>query len=312
MTPRASVITATYNRARVLRCAMASVQDQTFADFEHLVVGDGCTDDTPDVVAAFADDRIRFWNLEENFGEQSAANNFAVANSHGEFLAFLNHDDLWLPDHLERSIAFLEESGADLVFGLLLNVRHGEGRWRPNRFPNAAPDRRYDPRLTVPVSSWVLRRSLWERIGPWRSFRETHLYPSQDWLYRAHRAGADLRCSRHLGVLSFSSGQRPDSYVKTDAGEHEDYLARMRSGPAFLVEELLQTAWGFRVTAPEFRSLGWLAGNLLDTLFARVRMRLGFHPQAWRNWAKYHHKGGYIDFLRRTRGLPPAPGDRGK
>jgi glycosyltransferase involved in cell wall biosynthesis len=68
--PRISVVTATYNRSNVLRYAIESVRAQGFQDWELIVVGDACTDDTSEVVAAFADPRIRFVNRAENAGEQ--------------------------------------------------------------------------------------------------------------------------------------------------------------------------------------------------------------------------------------------------
>ena len=68
--PRVSIITSTFNRSNVLRLAIASVRRSTFEDWELLVVGDHCTDDTEAVVSAFGDSRIRFFNLPQNHGEQ--------------------------------------------------------------------------------------------------------------------------------------------------------------------------------------------------------------------------------------------------
>ena len=73
--PGVSVIIATYQRPQVLRRAIESVRASTTADWEVVVVGDACTDDTEAVVRRFGDRRIRFSNLERNFGEQSGPNN---------------------------------------------------------------------------------------------------------------------------------------------------------------------------------------------------------------------------------------------
>mgnify|MGYP003477863702 CR=1 FL=1 len=86
--PRVSVIIATYNRSDVLRCAIRSVLAQSFGDFELLVVGDGCTDDSAAVVAGFADERVRWDNLEQNAGSQSAPNNRGLALARGRYVAF--------------------------------------------------------------------------------------------------------------------------------------------------------------------------------------------------------------------------------
>src|SRR5688572_1019424 len=98
--PVVSVILATYNWTSVLRYAIRTVLWQTFTDFELLVIGDGCTDDTAEVVASFRDPRIRWHNLPENTGNQAGPNNAGLAMARSEYVAYMHQDDLWLPDHL--------------------------------------------------------------------------------------------------------------------------------------------------------------------------------------------------------------------
>src|SRR4051812_41373880 len=93
--PLVTVINATYNRSRVLAHAVESVRRSTLQDWELIVVGDHCTDDSAAVVAACADARVRFVNLPRNTGEQSGPNNEGVRLARGRYLAFLNHDDLY-------------------------------------------------------------------------------------------------------------------------------------------------------------------------------------------------------------------------
>ena len=107
---------ATYNRSNVLRLAIESVRWQTYANWELIVVGDCCTDDTADIVASFNDPRIRFYNLPQNVGEQSGPNNFGCQQARGEFIAFLNHDDLYFPRHLREAVRLLQEREVQLVF----------------------------------------------------------------------------------------------------------------------------------------------------------------------------------------------------
>ena len=105
-----SIILPTFNRADVIKRAIASVQAQTFTDWELIIVDDGSTDDTARVVTDL-DPRIRYF-YQENKGVSSARNN-ALRQSRGQYIAFLDSDDEWLPHFLEITVAFLKWSGKD-------------------------------------------------------------------------------------------------------------------------------------------------------------------------------------------------------
>ncbi len=100
-----SVIIPTYNRAALVQEAVASVLAQTWREFELIVVDDGSTDDTPEALAPYAS-RIRLLRRESR-GGVSAARNAGMAAARGEWLAFLDSDDLWLPEKLARQMAYL-------------------------------------------------------------------------------------------------------------------------------------------------------------------------------------------------------------
>ena len=103
--PRASVIVPTYNRADTIRRAVESVQLQTFSDWELIVVDDGSTDDTLSVVDNL-EPRLKLIHQENRgFAE---ARNAGIRASTGQYLAFLDSDDEFLPHHLELGIAFLD------------------------------------------------------------------------------------------------------------------------------------------------------------------------------------------------------------
>jgi len=101
--PTFSVIVATYNWSAALRLALASVLEQTEHDFELLVIGDHCSDDSEAVVRAFGDSRLVWVNLERNCGSQWGPNNTGLSMARGRYIAYLGHDDLWAPGHLRAA-----------------------------------------------------------------------------------------------------------------------------------------------------------------------------------------------------------------
>jgi glycosyltransferase involved in cell wall biosynthesis len=103
--PRVSVVIPTYNHAHYLPYAVQSVLRQTYADWEAIVVDDGSTDDTADVVARFTDPRIRYI-YQENQG-LPAARNTGIRAAQSDYLAFLDADDEWEPGFLRRCIGVL-------------------------------------------------------------------------------------------------------------------------------------------------------------------------------------------------------------
>ena len=115
--PKISVVIPTFNRAHLIGEAIESVLNQTFPDFELIVVDDGSTDDTQEVVHHFTDPRLKYLKL-TNSGV-SAARNTGIQACSGDIVAFLDSDDLWLPEKLERQMARLDhDSEAGLVYGL--------------------------------------------------------------------------------------------------------------------------------------------------------------------------------------------------
>src|SRR5262249_24707847 len=104
MTPAVSVVVATYNFGRYLAGALDSVLTQTMSDFEIIVVDDGSTDGTKQVMASYlAHPRIRYHRI-DHCGQQ-AAKNTGIGVSRAPLVAFLDADDLWLPNKLEKQVA---------------------------------------------------------------------------------------------------------------------------------------------------------------------------------------------------------------
>jgi glycosyltransferase involved in cell wall biosynthesis len=306
--PTVSVIIATYNRSQILRHAIQSVRNSRFADWELIVVGDACTDDTAECVAEYNDSRIRFVNLPARCGDQSGPNNHGVALSRGRYLAFLNHDDFYLPDHLENCVADLEASSADLVWVpcAVAHARAGLPEDRPLAFELEGVPHNfvYDPLATYFASSWLFRRELADRVGPWRSPKEMLVVPSQDWLFRAWRAGAKLRFLPSVGVVIVSAGARKGSYARNVSPDHEFLAQWFRDDPKYR-ERMLEDA-AINVAAKHMlvyrhSSLFWLMRRALLRPVHALLVRLGIHPSS-ASMTAYGGRGGFVRHLRRVTG----------
>ena len=110
MSDMVSVIMPSYNTASYIAKSIESVIAQTYTDWELIIVDDYSTDNTDEVVAPFlTDPRIRYIKNEENSGA-AVSRNRALHEAKGKWIAFLDSDDLWLPDKLQKQIAFMEEN----------------------------------------------------------------------------------------------------------------------------------------------------------------------------------------------------------
>jgi len=127
--PLVSVITAAYNAEAFIGEAIASVQAQTLGDWEMLIADDASSDRTAAIVGAAAadDSRIRLICLEQN-GGVARARNSALAAARGRFVAFLDSDDLWLPQKLERQVAFMLEHDAAVSYSSFRRVDETGGQ----------------------------------------------------------------------------------------------------------------------------------------------------------------------------------------
>jgi glycosyltransferase involved in cell wall biosynthesis len=174
-----SVIVPTRNRSALLATTLRSVLRQRDVDLEVIVVDEASTDDTPRMLRALADARVRVIRHETPSGV-AAARNRGAAGAHGDWLAFLDDDDLWAPDKLASQLHAAQQVGRDWAYtgAVVINI-HGhilrvQRPLPPEEIVTALP--RYN---AVPGggSSVVVRRATWMRIGPF----DTRLRNTEDW-----------------------------------------------------------------------------------------------------------------------------------
>jgi len=176
MRPLVSVVISSYNRANALRRAIFSCMRQTLWPLtEVVVVGDQCTDQTEEMMGHIVCPQVLWYNLDKHWGYGpsgecggSAAKQKALEMASGEYIGYLDDDDEFFPDHLERSVAHLEaHPEIDLVYGCshvyrFLNPYRWKLRdteWEPERLPVSN---------FINTSEVVHRRSVLDRMEePW-------------------------------------------------------------------------------------------------------------------------------------------------
>ena len=179
--PAVSVILPTYNRSRLLERAVRSVLAQSYGGLELIVVDDASTDDTAAVLATITDSRLRLLSHRENQGA-SAARNAGIKAARGEFVAFQDSDDVWMPDKLQKQMAVFRDSdiGMGVVYHGLFRLDGTEARYSP---PAGIARKEGDlalqilPKSFVTTTTLLVRRRLLVEVGLF----DENLPRFQDW-----------------------------------------------------------------------------------------------------------------------------------
>ena len=108
--PRVSIIVPTYNGGKFIKRALGSIKNQTFQDFEVIVIDDASVDDTKEKIQSFIqqDSRFQLIIVRENSGGGATPRTMGCKIARGEFVAFLDQDDLYLPEYLEKKVAYFD------------------------------------------------------------------------------------------------------------------------------------------------------------------------------------------------------------
>jgi glycosyltransferase involved in cell wall biosynthesis len=174
-----SVVVPTRNRSGLLRKTLRSVLWQQQVELEVIVIDEASTDDTSAMLATLGDARVRVIRHDRPRGV-SAARNRGAADAHGEWLAFVDDDDLWAPDKLVRQIQAAQTVGRDWAYAGSVNITerghvvHGRPPLSPEEVVAALP--RYNA-IPGGGSNVVVRRATWMAAGPF----DTRLRNTEDW-----------------------------------------------------------------------------------------------------------------------------------
>lgn len=110
-----SIIMPSWNTGRFIGESIQSVLNQTYKNWELIIVDDCSTDNTDEIVTSFDDERIRYFRNDKNSGA-ALTRNKAMREARGEWIAFLDSDDLWMPEKLEKQLSFMKENGYTFSF----------------------------------------------------------------------------------------------------------------------------------------------------------------------------------------------------
>jgi glycosyltransferase involved in cell wall biosynthesis len=180
--PTISVVIPTYNRAQIIGRTIQSVLNQTYPDFEVIIVDDGSTDNTEEVVKGFGDDRLRYIRMKENSGTAGVPRNKGIEAARGEYIALLDSDDEWLPEKLEKQVSKFKSLSPDVgvVYCGYACVNGKTGETLIEYLPNARGDvfrSAVEGRLRLAGHTPLIRKECFEKAGVF----DVELLGSEDW-----------------------------------------------------------------------------------------------------------------------------------
>ncbi|MFM8394801.1 MAG: glycosyltransferase [Acidobacteriota bacterium] len=279
--PRISVIIPCYNAALYIAATIESVLAQTLPAAEILVVDDGSQDNSLAVLAGFGE-RVRILTREN--GGPAAARNLAIANATGDFIAFLDSDDLWEPEKLARQMAeFSAHPETGLVFSEAIMFREENGERAALQRIGYTGDPTFRQLLFgdyIPNSTVIVRREAIESTGPLNESRE--LVGAEDYEYWMRIA------LRHQlrGIPASLAWYRIRPGNLMGAGEDIEKGLRLAQLALEAVEAREQSIWPS--IWPSFWPSFWEAHGVdRAQLFARLHLRAGHAWRlrgAWRQW----------------------------
>jgi glycosyltransferase involved in cell wall biosynthesis len=196
--PLVSIVTPSYNQAPYLEETILSVLDQDYPRIEYVIVDDGSTDESVEIIRRHSD-RLAWWTRQENAGQPTALNR-GFAQTSGELLGFVNSDDTLLPGAVTRFVeAFGDDRGVLLVYGDALTRQDGRQigtlrarEWNPRELVRTGVN-------PVPQQASMWRRQAWELAGPFDE--KSFFFFEYEFLVRLSEHGRAKRLEQPLATF---------------------------------------------------------------------------------------------------------------
>ena len=158
-----SIITPCYNAERTIVTAIESVINQSFQNWEMLIIDDCSNDSSPEIIKEYADrdHRIKYFQTNEKSGSPSLPRNIGIDNACGKYIAFLDADDIWLPNKLEQQIQFIENNDYSFIYSDYEKINHlGERNNRIVKMPESASFWDVIETCTIPCLTALIKREI--------------------------------------------------------------------------------------------------------------------------------------------------------
>jgi len=282
-----SVIIPVYNGEKFISRAIESVLSQTCEDWELIVINDGSTDNTFDIVNTYSktDSRIKPINRSENSGRPAVARNLGLREAKGQYVAFLDSDDIYYPEKLSEVIKVFE---ADESVGL---VCHGEKHLVDGKVKKVdfyGPYEKYEDLLfrgnSLSTSAVVFRKDCLQKAGNFSERLEFRGVEDYDFWMKLSRFCKISYLRKVLGEYHIRKGS-----VSSDIANHcantmslldEHFLGLDKARPYYRNAIQRRKSLCLRAAAKDFLKI-----NDLKNAKAYISAAISAYPLAWKNWA---------------------------
>lgn len=243
--PLVSIVMPTYNQERYIESAIKSIQAQTFADWELVIINDGSTDNTDVlVVSRFADPRIQLYHRPHGEDYGISALNHGMERVTGRYLTWVSSDNIYLRTFLRSLAEVLDATEADFAYGDFMNL-HEDGKLEEVARPPHVNGPWDLSHLTIGYTfgiAFMFHRDLWDKVGPYHKTP----YGDFEWAVRAAEAGMrPYHFEQYLAINRVHSAQMGKHEI--DMTDHQ----RIRERAAGIIEE----RQGWRIPPIEERVL---------------------------------------------------------
>jgi glycosyltransferase involved in cell wall biosynthesis len=219
--PLVTIVIPTFNHAEYLDRALKSVLDQTYANWEAIVIDNHSTDNTDEVIAKFTDPRINCIKI-YNKGVIAISRNAGISKAKGEWIAFLDSDDWWMKNKIELSLDVAVKECADLIFHDLFMAKNVKQKIYFKKTNGRAPDKSVFKYLlqngnVIPNSSVLVRKSVLDKVGKLSTLEDKVSWEDFDcWLRISKITNQFYYINKPLGYLwlggrNFTNPQRTAS-----------------------------------------------------------------------------------------------------